>query len=101
MLQKAGRPAAIKLATLYYIVLHYYLFFLKAKKLLAKANQLRHLGSLRLLTLSLLAKMFQRACRQKQPEQRLFLLSASQPLKLYLGLLQRASKLCRMGGNVF
>ena len=44
---------------------------------------LRYLGSLRLLTLSLLAKMFQRACRQKQPEQRLFLLSVSVALKFF------------------
>ena len=39
---------------------------------------LGHLNSLRSLwELSLLIKMFPRACRQKQPEQRLFLLSAS------------------------
>ena len=67
----------VKVATLQSLVLNIHLFALKIKKLFGnRANQLRHLGSLRLLTLSLLAKMFQRACRQKQPEQRLFLLSA-------------------------
>ena len=63
------------------LVLNIHLFAPKIKKLFGnRAGQLRHLGSLRLLTLSSLAKMFQRACRQKQPEQRLFLLSAPVPL---------------------
>ena len=38
---------------------------------------LGHLNSRRSLALSLLIKMLPRACRQKQPERRLFLLSAS------------------------
>ena len=33
-----GFQEKVKVATLYYIVLHYYLFFLKAKKLLAKGK---------------------------------------------------------------
>ncbi|MDY4842425.1 MAG: hypothetical protein SO314_08710, partial [Alphaproteobacteria bacterium] len=68
----------VKVAMLQGLVLNIHLFGPKAKKSFGnRAGQLRHLGSLRLLTLSSLAKMFQRACRQKQPEQRLFLLSAS------------------------
>ena len=39
--------------------------------------RLGHLNSPRSPALSLLIKMFPRACRQKQPERRLFLLSAS------------------------
>ena len=66
-----------KVATLQSLVLQLYLFALKIKKSFGnRAYQLRHLGSPWLLTLPSLAKKFQRACRQKQPEQRLFLLSA-------------------------
>ena len=68
----------VKVTTFHCPMLHYYLFGPKAKKSFGnRAGQLRHPGSPWLLTLPSLAKMFQRACRQKQPEQRLFLLSAS------------------------
>ena len=61
--------------------------------------RLGHLNSPRLLALSLLIKMFPRACRQKQPECRLFLLSASPHPPFWLKRRSFAASFFVSGGN--
>ena len=61
--------------------------------------RLGHLNSPRSPALSLLIKMFPRACRQKQPERRLFLLSASPHPLIWLKRRSFAASFFVSGGN--
>ena len=61
--------------------------------------RLGHLNSPRSPALSLLIKMFPRACRQKQPERRLFLLSASPHPPFWLKRRSFAASFFVSGGN--